>query len=221
MKHRRNRKSSPETEFYREIERRMPLGSADYDRLRAAAGFSAEPEPLPVSPAPTPRRPYFRTVTAVAATLALVAMVVVSGVWVADRLRPPRPERPPLGESETGEGTFPETTPFDETAEPDTERETLPAAPETFPERDCETVPAAAPAKVTIGGIIYHKTKTCIAAQDIGDAIEHIDVWRLETVCYAVRNLSSDEGVAIRWGDCYVLYLKDLEADMPPAHQMP
>ncbi len=189
MKRRPIRKSSSEQAFYRELEAKMPLSQADYDRLRHAVGLDDEPETMSPVPGPSRRR-RAPALTAVAATLAVVSVLSLAGVWIADRLRHPSPVLPPLGESES-------------LPSHDTSLDTL---PETAP--DSETVFADAPEEMVIDGITYRKSNSYLGADEIGEVLLKISGQSREEVlcCYTVRRISVDRGVAVLWRERYILY---------------
>ncbi len=202
---RRSEKQSPEDTLYRDIRAHMSL-PFDFDRLRHAAELDKEPAPssvpaLTTTPAPRRRIP---TVAAVAATLAMVCLLGVSGVWIADWLREPPVVCPPLPESDTAttrpQESAPETGDLPETGDPIIDPGIHQDAPETL----------------TLDGITYRKTKTRVTDENIGDAIDPNNTLRLETVCYTIRNLPSEEGIAVLCRNTYILYLNCATNDRYP-----
>ncbi len=140
MKCFRHRKKNHEDAFYASVEKKMAL-PFDYDRIRTGMGLHSRPASVP-APHPLPRqRRLFPTLTAVAATLSVLSLVALSGMWIADRLREPPPPIPPLsqGTEEVSAETPHETEREPSPSFPDRETET-PDAPGTEPPTETDSV---------------------------------------------------------------------------------
>ncbi len=212
---RRKHCSSPEETLYSAIRERMDL-PLDYGRIRdRVADIGTDPAPA-ARPLPVRRR-WAPTLAAVAATLAVVCGLTASGLWIADRLREPRPEPPLTTESEP---TATEPAASETVPSPDSTPETPPApetpSPETVPP-ESETVDpelyAQAPAEVTIGGVTYRKTKTSLPETAVGDAVggtQGEGKHQPDLACHSLVYEDPRGGVAVRWGDTYILYTVSL-----------
>ncbi len=215
------RKLTDEEFLYRTIEARMDL-PFDYARVRSHTEEAVPCQPiLSVS-----RRRRAPVLAAVAATLAVVCALGGTGAWIAHRRdhseRPvfvPTPEETAVdslyGDESESDGR---DTDLFETREPTT----VPPAP---PETELETTVSAReyweelPDRVTIRGVIYHKTKNAVSGEQIEGrlafTIPYLSGSQKEITVFQVRGYDADRVIAILSQKEYVLYVVEMPETAP------